>query len=260
MMSFKKALVTSFLLSFFSLTSAQAQKPDATDSLYIGGARAYAVFMMENLRYPQESKRKGNEGLLIYEISVSTEGVVSIRFMTKVDEHVEKMIIPLIQATSDQWLKKSTDYKVYQPVSFSFGYRYYEDFTDNVPSFRIPAGLPYLGEITVTGVSSKYLGSKHQFSEGSDRFSMTVKNEQDGEKLKIYKKQEQNLVKHLSKNKLDRAYKAINEMIRYNPFDKSLIQQRRRIEKQLGKDEYRVYDILWLQAMEHIASIQTKKP
>lgn len=254
-MSLKRTLVTPLLLVILSLFSAQAQKPDATDSLYIGGAQAYAVFMMENLRYPQESKRKGNEGLLIYEISVSIEGVVSIRFMTKVDEHVEKMIIPLIQATSDQWLKKSTDYKVYQPVSFSFGYRYYEDFIDKVPNFKIPAGLPYLGEISVTGVSSK-----HQFSEGSDRFSMTIKNEQDGEKLKIYKKQAQNLAKHLSKNKLDRAYKAINEMIRYNPFDKSLIQQRRRIEKQLGKDEYRVYDILWLQAMEHIASIQTKKP
>ena len=254
-MFLKRTLVTPLLLIFLSLFSAQAQRNEASDTLYAGGSKAYSEFLIKNLRYPKESKRNSHEGLLIYEISVSTEGKVSIRFMTKIDEHVEKMIIPLIQATSNQWLKKNTDYKIYQPVSFNLGYLYYPDFMDKVPHFKRPLGNPYLGEVSVTGVSSKY-----EMSEGSYSFSMKVENDMDGEKLKAYKQQEKKLAKQLSKNKHDRAYRAINEMIRYNPFDKSLIQQRRRLEKQLGKDEYRVYDILWLQAMEHIASVQTKKP
>lgn len=254
-MSFKKSLIAPLLLVFMSFYSAQAQETDASDTLYAGGTKAYGEFMRKNLRYPMESKRNGNEGLLIYEISVSREGKVSIRFMTKIDEHVEKMVIPLIEATSDQWLKKNNGYKIYQPISFNLGYHYYQDFTDKAANFKRPLGSPYLGEVSVTGVSSRYQTSQEPYS-----FAMKPKDDEDGVKLKRYKKQAKNLEKYLSKNKPDRAYKAINEMIRYNPFDKSLIQQRRRLEKQLGKDEYRVYDILWLQAMENIDSIQNKKP
>lgn len=253
-MSFKRASVTSILLIFLSLYSVQAQKPDATDSLYLGGTQAYGEFMRKNLRYPMESKRNGYEGLLIYEINISKEGKVSIRFMTKIDEYVEKMIIPLIQATSDQWLKKSTDYKIYQPVTFNLGYPYATDFIDKLPTFTRAINYPFLGEITVTGISQR-----SQLSGGSAGGTISVYDSKDGVKLKRYKKQAKNLEKYLTKNKTSKAYKAINEMIRYNPFDKGLIQQRRRLEKQLGKDEYRVYDILWLQAMESIALIQNKK-
>lgn len=175
--------------------------------------------------------------------------------MTKIDEYVEKMIIPLIQATSDRWLKKSTDYKIYQPVTFNLGYPYATDFIDKLSTFTRAINYPFLGEITVTEISQR-----SQLSGGSAGGTISVYDSKDGVKLKRYKKQEKSLEKYLLKNKPSRAYKAINEMIRYNPFDKSLIQQRRRLEKQLGKDEYRVYDILWLQAMEQIASIQNKKP
>lgn len=244
-----KALLVCSLSCLSFLTN--AQEIEATDTLYAQGSSEYNKFLRKSLRYPRESKRNQTEGLLIYEISVNREGQVTVRFMTKVDDYIEKMVIPIIQASSDNWVKQADDYKVYQAIFFTLGHQYAKELQEEVPGFLKKFKFPYLGSAVVTGISSLI---------GYGGTSTSLYNTKDGAKLKAYNKLKRSLEKHLEKGKTQKAYKTISSIIRYNPFDKSLIQQRRRLEKELGKDEYRVYDILWLQAMDYIASVQNKKP
>ena len=69
------------------------------------------------------------------------------------------------------------------------------------------------------------------------------------DEVKGYQKLEKQLEKAIEKENDKKAFKALNEMILINPFDKDLIYQRMSIAMKLGDETYRAYDIPWLKAL-----------
>lgn len=289
-MPLKKSLIISlFILAglFQSVLAQETSKGDSikrfniVDSLYTKGAKGYYQDFRSSVRFPRESYTARHEGLLIYEISVSENGEVSVRFMTKMDEAIEQEVSKFILLSANNWINIGRAYKVYQPISFGTGKYFVGQIMGMTGGFPATFKDPFVQVLSLTTIKGPTVRSTKTFvvnkSEGEipEEVIRKLREEQarkdpngvlnrsrigspgqiPGQTLQFYNKLVEKLEKHLAKDKLKKAYLTINEVIRLNPFDKSLIQQRRRLEKQLGKDEYRVYDILWLQAMDQLKSI-----
>lgn len=251
------------------------------DSVFVSGVKGFnEIFGNNNRASGKALFQTKTEGLLIYEISVDAVGQVSVRFMTKLNDEIEESVTSIITATANGWLNLGKPYKIYQPLFFSLGtydlsqIGSLEEFPSKFRTpFLRPSGWTAIAStprVTRTEVVMKPGDARTREQVARELVEEQTRNDfrskpkslpkTDGATMKEYNKELKKFEGHMKKEKYKRAYFSLNKIIRYNPFDKSLIQQRRRLEKQLGKDEYRVYDILWLQAMEHMASIQNKKP
>ncbi len=233
------------------------------DTLYDGGSEAFGTLLRQTLLTPRSLLGSKNGGFVIFEISVQSTGEVSAKMMTKFSEDTEKSVIKSIQATVSGWIVHPTDYKVYQPVLFNLFIEDQASVSRGLNMFPEKFEYPILPLVTVTHmgitrsvrrVSSSAQGS--QATEIPESLANKVGQKTSSGTLDVMvaevNKLKDRLVMNLEKGKAKRAYKIVSEILALNPFNKALIQQRRRLEKELGKDEYRVYDILWLQAMNNM--------
>ncbi|MBO3699303.1 hypothetical protein [Roseivirga sp. E12] len=292
-MTIKKIAISILLFLVFHTCVAYQETPDSTlikerisilDSLFVTGAEG---FNQINRDYSRSIGRSlidsQTEGLLIYEVSVDENGQVVVKFMTKLSEEIENAVTNIILNSANGWINIGRPYKVYVPISFSLGrYQIKEIMAsiDKFPSEFKPPFVKAFGHSVIRGIPqrtkttierkpgdartneeiAREVGEQMRKEKMLDSRSVPKLDIKEGVTMKAYNKELEKFETFMRKGKSKKAYVSLSKIIRYNPFDKSLIQQRRRLEKELGKDEYRARDILWLQAMDYIASEQNKKP
>lgn len=287
-----KTSITILLLAVVNLSFAYQEVVDTTstedkkhilDSLYVTGAKGFSqIFMQNSIILGRATIASQTEGLLIYEISVDENGKVAMRFMTKVSDEIESAVTSIIVNSANNWINIGQPYKLYKPLVFSLGTYQINQIMDSLNEFPSKFDLPIMRSSTHSVIRGTPVRTRTTIERkpGDTRSNEQIAREMgeqlrrermmnqpkprypnvDGATMKEYNKELKKFEGYMKKGKSKKAYFSLNKIIRYNPFNRSYIQQRRRLEKELGKDEYRVYDILWLQAMEHIASVQNKKP
>ncbi len=288
-----KTLITLLFLAVVNLAFAYQETVNTTtgedqkhilDSLFVTGVKGFNQIRKNSARPIGKALIDSQtEGLLIYEVSVDENGKVAVRFMTKVSEQIEKAVIGIITESANGWINIGRPYKLYVPRSFSTGRYYIKQIMASLDEFPTELKLPFLKATTNTAIRgtsqrtrvtidrkpgdarsneqiAREMGEQLRREKMLDRRSVPKFEAEEGITMKEYNKELKRFEGYMKKRKSKKAYFSLNKIIRYNPFNRSYIQQRRRLEKELGRDEYRVYDILWLQAMDYIASVQNKKP
>ncbi|OEK05815.1 hypothetical protein [Roseivirga misakiensis] len=281
------AVLTFILFSIYSVASAQEdhkkesiKKISLLDSLNTQGMKLYRQNFGKNVRPSALSIRSRVEGLVIYEVSVSDKGEVSVRFMTKLNDDIEQTVSKFILSSVNNWVNIGKAYKVYQPIAIGVGEYNIGQIMGMVDGFPSSFEAPFLPVLTRNTIISKTVVRRSITLDKNDsrtpeeaikelreeelrkdpnrvmsRSGKNMRLSEPGETTKAYNKLLKKLETYLAKKKGKKAYLTINKLIRFNPFNKTLIQQRRRLEKELGKDEFRTYDLLWLQAMAQIEQI-----
>ncbi len=250
------------------LDSLKEKSISILDSLYLTGAKGYNEDIIQNTSFPRSSVLDGIEGLLIIEISVNENAEVSARFMTNLDDAIQEKATEYLIKTSNKWMYKGTPYKLYIPISFGQGSYSIEQIAGEVQGFPKKFEPPLLKATAWNIVRASSVRIRQEIDPNDPRSSKEMAEERvkemqregklrtpptkltsDGAALKAYLNEKERLDKHLSKENFKKAYKSVIQLIRFNPFDISLLQQRVRLEKELGRDDYRKYDVPWISVL-----------
>lgn len=255
------------LITFNSFAQDASAVQNPLDTLYDGGSDAYGTLLRQTLTTPRSMLGSKKAGFVIFEISVQSTGEVSAKMMTKFNDDTEKSVVRSIQATVAGWIVHPTDYKVYQPVLFNSFIVDQESVSKRLNMFPEKFEYPILPLTTLTMMSTtrsvRRLSSSPPGGQ-TTRVPRSLTNKTDQKKasgsldvlITEVDRMKERLVTSIEKGKTKKAYNLVSEILVLNPFDKTLIQQRRRLEKELGQNEYRVYDILWLQALDKMGLTQ----
>ena len=204
----------------------------------------------------------------------------------KIDQELEGKFIEYLQENIGYWQFYGKPYEVYQILGIStgkFSMSNLKDGVENYPSIDKPPFTPAIVHTTImtqgppikiqVKKDSKDPRSKEQLVQeeidrlSKDRLSKLLK-EEDGplslkpsafriEKettIQHYESMVSKYEKHDRKNKFKKAHKAISEVIKYNPFDVSLLLKRVQLEQELGINEFQRYDIPWIVVLRKLTA------
>ncbi len=229
----------SYLLSDFvdAKSTEDSEEPKTTfnsplNTLYADGYIGYENFVNNNFGYPISSAKNKIEGTLMVAIHVSATSEVRLEFLTKLDTDMEKMTSYLMNSIKEKWKKEEKDYTLYQPFFFNLKELYPDQLEGNITSFKTSFDFPVLEPIFIIDnqISTKSRQNQHLIG---------------------YNKAEEKMDSNLTKGKFAKALENLNVLIRYNPFDQSLLEQRVDLEKTIGVTEYSSYDQLMLKALKY---------
>ena len=259
-------LCSLFLLCAFINTNANADI--ITSDFYSSSAKSYSsdslIFRygkeayLEKIRvmnYPREAIMSEKQGTMIFKITITPEGNMKAMLLTDLGKEINEAVTVLIGSLGDQFLVQPEEYSIYQTIFFSLHHDYQEAFESSVEGYKTSYEGLWM-QPTKIGVFMKirtavFAGSKARPIGTLNKTTTTrsvgntnlPKIEKEGYQLKNYNSKLKQYEKYVAKGKTKQAYNAVSELILYNPFDIKLIQARRRMEKELGVDTYRAFDV-----------------
>lgn len=229
------------------------------DSLYVGGSASYYPTLKASISYPKESSKDNISGVLLYAITVDNKANVSAKLLTKLDEHTEQEVIKAISLISQNWIAKPRTYTLYQPIIFApAGFN-----TSQQPYSDIFENSSVLSPILITETQATYVRVEKQSlgystippGQGVPNSKPSPMNLPPTNKPAIStEKLIKNYEKALAKEKWEKAYQKLNEIIRLNPFNKEYILKRNQLESQLELSHYKAYDLAWFKALNWITT------
>lgn len=243
---------------------------EMVDSLFSLGSEAYSSLMNKHVAESGALRMSDSEGVLIIELAMSDKGSVSAKFMTKLDEHLEASFTQYLKRYASYWQFYGEPYKVY--LLFAVGRDYYrlnnlqgnlEDFPERfLPPYAPPVSMyifksaPYRIRFkrdesdprTAEEIAEEKLDQMRREGKLSEP-RMRRPNITESITLEVYQKELDKYLELKEKGKTRRALRSLNMLIAFNPFDMELLQDRVRMEKELGKSEYQSYDIPWIVAL-----------
>ncbi|MGW8121472.1 hypothetical protein ACV07N_02345 [Roseivirga echinicomitans] len=230
-------------------------KPISDSLIFRYGNEAY-LKKVRVMKYPREAVMSEQQGTMIFKITVNPEGTMKATLLTDLGKEINMEVALLIENISDQFLVQPEEYSIYQTIFFSLHNDFQEAFEGAVDGFKTeydglwmePFKVHLMMMSRTVSTSGAPIGSISSArktistSEASRAFNVSNKRATDYQ-LKNYNSKLKQYEKHLAKGKTKKAYNAVSDLIRYNPFDIKLIQARRRMEKELEVDTYRAFDI-----------------
>ena len=229
------------------------------DTLFQGGSDTYNQILRNELVAPPQSMMEGHYGMSILSIQVDTTGEVQIGLMTHMDEQIDFVLIGAAQKISNGWLTKDEPYQVYQPVVFG-PEGMLEYLEESIKGYESQLKHPFLTPIVVqffvsVRVTERRESTGYGGASSTSRSSSPPSNIALGSefpRLPNLSKLEKRINKHLEKEKNEKAYEALNEYLRYNPFDKAKLRERNRIEGLLGLSTYKTFDFNWFKTLNRL--------
>lgn len=229
------------------------------DSLYLSGFEGYKSGYWNEYVFPNTALKDNVQGIVIIEFSINAQGQVSARFMTKLDDSIQQSLEHFVIEASEQWLFYGKPYKFYQPVVFNLGDYVIGGLVEAVEEFPKAFGAPFLIPFDIAlvkGSTSRIrIGSNNSIQSQTTNLGFlyhppaVAKSFDYGSTMDRYNRELERYQKFLDKGKLRKALKSLSLVIRYNPFDIDLLQQRVRLEKQLGSNDFRMYDVPWISVL-----------
>lgn len=210
-------------------------REDFIEKNFEGGYEGYTNFFRENLIFPNSSYKNQVEGLILLSITINgAQKSVQTKFLTLLDEEIEKQLQSVISKSILKW--KMTDgeyYTLYQPIIYSMLPFYAETLEGDIP--EIPADLPLKFMPPFILVKAKRIPD-----------NITVESLGDIEasetKKSFYLRLEDAYQKFLAKGDNESAYLVLNRLIRYNPLNRDYLISRIKLEQALGANRFQTYD------------------
>ncbi|MFT6138388.1 MAG: hypothetical protein ACJAS3_000985 [Roseivirga sp.] len=105
------------VFNFGNVGSNTLEIPDETStSVFKFGVGAYLEILNFTIQYPVKSFNDKMEGAAIIEIKVNLDGTVESKFLTRLNDEIGAILKNVVTATTNQWIKKSEAYSVYQTI------------------------------------------------------------------------------------------------------------------------------------------------
>ena len=243
-----------FSIALYFLLFVSTAKAQHLDTLYLGGKEAYSNTLKNGIKYPREAFSNNIEGILVFSITVDSSAQVSLQLLTKLDNSTEQEIIKIASPITKNWIAKKETYTLYQPLIFTrSGFRLSEQpYSKLINTNNVLEPLTILGfQKTNVRVEKQAIGYSATSRPPSNalRTPTNTPNTPSSPSLPKLSKQ---LEKALKKEKWEKAYQVLNEVIRLNPFNKEYILRRNQLESQLGLSDYKAYDLAWFKALNLI--------
>ena len=141
------------------------------------------------------------------------------------------MLTELLVERQDSWKIFDAPYTLYQPVIFSLNEFYPDQFQGQVDGFSMDVKQPFLEPAFITVPQDPpNTAEKH---------------------LLAYNKSKSKVETNVKKGKSKKVVKDLNLMLRYNPFNSTLLELRIAIEIELGKPKFTASDLRMLEALKY---------
>tara|TARA_R100000005_G_scaffold96604_1_gene85046 strand:- start:2624 stop:3436 length:813 start_codon:yes stop_codon:yes gene_type:complete len=232
--------------------SSSLKNSDSDSLIFRYGKEAY-LKKIRAMNYPREAIMSEKQGTMIFKITITPEGNMKAMLLTDLGKEINEAVTVLIGSLGDQFLVRPEEYSIYQTIFFSLHNNFQDSFVSEVESFKTEYNGSWMESAKIfvmmmSRSSSVPMGTTSgvrktiSASEAPTAFNVSNKRGADYQ-LKNYNSKLKQYEKYVAKGKTKQAYNAVSELILYNPFDIKLIQARRRMEKELGVDTYRSFDV-----------------
>ncbi len=224
-----------------SKRKAAAQKTLIAD-YYEGGMEGFTYDFLRKLNYPEASRAQGTQGVALLKFSIPKEGVANATLLTKLDPEIDQMIMDAAEFTNS-WERRETTYNQYIAFFFSVGDSFVSVFTDQIDTYK-----------QLTQNKEDLMGMMFQGS--SEPMAFSFKKEIAAtEQLDLYNQylnDKATYEKLAAKGKAKKIFPALTKLIRFNPFDKALIEERIRIAKAAKNESFVEMDKALLDALNEM--------
>jgi hypothetical protein len=201
-----------------------------------GGYAGYVDFFEANLTFPQQSYKNQIEGLQLFYYDIyPQEKKIEVTFLTLLDNYIEENIRISVAASFENWnIEGNGPFRIYQPVVYSMLPYFPHTLIGGIP--ELPVDLPLKFQQMFVLIKSKRIDPDFDLKKENDTTAKS--NYQKNVYVRALKQYDQ-----MTKIKeLGYSYDALNEMIRYNPFDREFLMARIKLEQALGVNKYQTYD------------------
>lgn len=207
--------------------------PVPFDQVFTGGEEAYLELAGKNVMFSKTTIRNKTQGVLIYALTLSQKKEVYIKFLTRLDEDIEKSFMRTLNKTEGMWKE------VAGPVTYY--HAFYVGIVEPLPNsmeeeetFKKSFQMPWLNPLSITARATVVIT-------GGDPGTpppppSVVPSSPDP--LRQYRRAVSQFEKQMAKGKANKAYKALNTAILYNPFNKDLIEARITLSGELGLTDF----------------------
>lgn len=235
-----------FFLSSSPLLYAQSA-PVPFDQVFTGGEEAYFELVRKNVMYSKRTVRNRTQGVLIYALTLSHEKKVYIKFLTGLDDDIEKSFIRTLNKTEGMWKEVIEPVTYYHAFYLGIG-EPLSDAMEEEEGFKTTFQPPWLTPLTLTARST-VIQIGRDFSGTQPPPTPPARSPPDA--LQQYRRAFDQFSKRMKKGKAKKAYKALNTAIRYNPFNKGLIEARIQLSGELGLADFVESDKALLTALSN---------
>ena len=221
--------------------SKAAEKKLISDN-YVGGLESFNYDFLRKITYPETSQANETQGVSLVKFSIPAEGVASATLLTKLDDEIDQMIMDAAEFTNS-WEKRDSTYHEYIAFFFSKEGSFVNVFTEKLDSYQ------QLKQSKKDLMIVDYNGNK-------EPRMLSIKNSPDEtlaeQAYNEYFEAKTVFDKHAAKDKAKKMFPPLTDLIRFNPFDKALVEERIRIAKSAKNEDYLASDRALLSALEEI--------
>ena len=236
-----KGRITESSKSDQSKRKSSAEKALITD-FYKGGMEGFTYDFLRKLNYPEASRAQGVQGVSILKFSIPPEGVATATLLTKLDPQIDQMIIDTAEFTNN-WEKQDSTYNQYISFVFSKGESFVSVFKDQIDSYK------QLRENEKDLMGVMFQGSSEPVSFS---FKGDITNTEQVENYNEYLNNKATFKKFAAKGKAKKVFPVLTKLIRFNPFDQTLIKERIRLAKPAKNESFLETDKALLKALNEI--------
>lgn len=239
------SLTLFFLSSICPLNAQSATVP--FDQVFKGGERAYFEIVRKNVIFSKSAIRNKTQGVLIYALTLSHKKEVYIKFLTRLDDDIEKSFMRTLNKTEGMWKEVAGPVTYYHAFYFGIG-ESLSDVMEEEESFKTTFQPPWLSPLTLTAKSTVIV-TGGEFSGAPSPSLPAAPSPPDA--LRQYRRAVSQFNKQMKKGKAQKAYKPLSTAILYNPFNKGLIEARIRLSGELGLADFVESDKALLAALSN---------
>ncbi|WP_422355864.1 hypothetical protein [Roseivirga pacifica] len=220
---------TLIFLTFFLVNTALAQ---SIDKHFEGGTQGLNTILKNSIDYPKPSLDNQIEGVAIIQFNVDSNGHASSKFLTKLDDNIEKDLVEAIDQLMPRWKNTGQAYSFHLSVLYGITPQKKLQLNDQVLNYSQSIDrFSSAGKVEIVGIESQNI------------------------LLPNLTELKERIADNITANELLKAYENLNQLIRYTPLDTILLQTRSFLEKELGKSEYTKYDEGLLAALSNKKSL-----
>ncbi|GAB5522760.1 MAG: hypothetical protein Roseis2KO_06320 [Roseivirga sp.] len=222
-----------FLLCSISPLHAQSASVPF-DQAFTGGEEAYFKLLRKNVMFSKSTIRNKTQGVLIYALTLSRQKEVYIKFLTRLDDDIEKSFMRTLNKTEGMWKEVAGPVTYYHAFYFGIG-KSLSDAMEEEESFKTTFQPPWLTPLTLTAKSTVIV-TGGEFSDTTPPPLPSAPSSPDV--LRQYRRAVSQFNKQMEKGKAKKAYKPLSTAISYNPFNKELIEARIKLSGELGLSDF----------------------
>ena len=225
-----------------NVSASKAVEKNLISDNYEGGLEGFEFDFLRKVAYPVSSQALGTQGVSLLKFSIPPQGAAKATLLTKLDAEIDKSITDAAEFTYS-WERRDSTYHEYMAFFFSKEGSFVKLLTDEAEAYQ------QLKESKKDLMIVEHIGN-------NDPQTSSIKNTTDGALAEAayseYLAAKASYEKLSVKGKAKKIFPVLTQLIRFNPFDKALIEERIKFARPAKKDEFLESDKALLAALDEI--------